>query len=144
MVKGDIFIQENVRQLDGVYVAQTKNIDGSGGGGNIYTCANGTTNTYADNVKASTCNKQLVVNGVFIGNKMHFDRTFGSLRDAANDIPFSGLRDCSNGNGKGDTCAAEVFNFNPSLFLANSPKPDIDSEEKAEQVPFSTSLPPLL
>lgn len=143
VVKGNIYIQKDVAQLDGVYVAQ-KRSDGTGG--QIYTCANGD-NQFAEDIRPASCNLQLVVNGVFIGQKMYFDRTFGSLRDAVNDQPFLGVhKSCSYDRGLGavSTCAAEVFNFNPSLFLANSPVPESSSKDDNRQVPFSTSLPPLL
>lgn len=141
VVRGDIFIHNSVTRLDGVYVAHKRSATV---GGNIYTCTNGSTPYNGGASQTNDCNRQLVINGVFIGNEMHFDRTFGSLRDAVGDKPFTGTpRNCAFGSAQ-STCAAEVFNFNPSLFLANSPRPENSSEESNDLVPFTTSLPPLL
>ena len=74
-VKGNIYIQPNVTNLTGFFVAQQKGTDT----GIIFTCAN-------DNVRVTTnqltsCAKQLSVRGAFASKRTYFDRVANSLRD---------------------------------------------------------------
>ncbi|MDB5170770.1 MAG: exported protein of unknown function [Candidatus Saccharibacteria bacterium] len=78
---GNIYIDNNVTQLDGTYVAKSlKNNDGARvSGGIIYTC--GVAYVVAPGNKYSSCNNQLTVNGSFVADKVNLMRTYGSLRD---------------------------------------------------------------
>ena len=103
VVGGNIYINSNVTQLDGLYVAEPD----SSGGGTIYTCASAldTAVTPAAGGYFNTCKHQLVVNGAFVARQVQFLRTAGSLGQAK----------------AGDTIAAnhsaEVFNYTPELWL---------------------------
>ncbi len=76
VVRGNIYIDSSVRQLDGVYVAQPK-ADGSAG--TIYTCANnvGGGGLYAPNALYASCQNQLTVTGSFIAKQVRYQRTKG-------------------------------------------------------------------
>lgn len=138
IVARNINIISTVEQLDGVYVAEP-NVGGHASQGFINTCSDVTNK---DNW-FSACNKQLVVNGSFIANKVQFLRTFGSQRNASGDSPFGGIRGgCANDTGSGNerTCAGEIFNFTPELYLTapNDGAADSSADE------FNMTLPPVL
>jgi hypothetical protein len=109
---GNIYIDNNVVQLDGHYVA----------GGDIYTCTRNSSGVWEDLTLAETesgasrprsdfvingCNTPLVVNGSFKANKIHFLRSNGSVRFG------SAYEDYSSSN------IAEVFRFSPEIYLTN-------------------------
>ncbi len=135
VVRGNIYISRNVSQLDGIYIAQKH--PNAGGintaddtGGVIYTCATApfTPADHHSNSFYTDCNNKLTINGAFIANSIEFLRTAGKLSLSQNDGP--------SGNN-----AAEVFNFNPSLWLTQpttTPTATVDSYDAI------TSLPPIL
>jgi hypothetical protein len=127
VVKGNIYISEQVTQLDGVYIAQPKT-DGSGG--KIYTCVDhDTRQVRTTSPDAFTrCQNKLTVNGAFIANQVKFLRTIGSLRDS------------TVGEASTSPTIAEVFNYSPELFLVN---PGVSSQS-ARQYESATGLPPVL
>ena len=137
---GNIYINADVTQLDGMYVAGNK----------IYTCADSSTHKQkrsGNGVESGNnlyyeCNQQLVVNGVFIAKQINMMRTFGSLRNAvAGENGSSASRACANGSNK-NICAAEYFNFSPELYLA---KPKIQSANGGTgKYDSIVSLPPVL
>jgi hypothetical protein len=118
IVVGDIYIHQDVTQLDGIYVAIPN--PATGKGGNIYTCSTGgagsaTMVTYPK--LYSDCNKRLVINGAFVAKSVQFLRTFGTMSKPG---------------------AAEQFNYGPELWLprkVNSVGSDYSS---------ITGLPPVL
>lgn len=124
VVGGNIYINNDVTQLDGLYVAEP---DGAGGG-NIYTCASalGTPVAPATAGYFNTCKHQLVVNGAFVAKQVQFLRTTGSLGQAK----------------AGDTVAsnhgAEVFNYTPELWL---PRGAASNDSGYAAI---TALPPVL
>lgn len=124
IVKGNIYVNRSVTQLDGLYVAQ-KNDAGSGGG--FYTCATGFEALPLNGALHNTCNNKLTVNGAVVADSIHLLRTQGSLGQ-------SSVSETSQVNE-----AAEVFNFSPGLWLrqppATGPTPDYDA---------IISLPPIL
>lgn len=129
IVKGNIYIRNEVNRLDGVFVAQA---DQDGQGGNIYTCTraiNQQNILYNKNQLVNECNSRLVINGAFIANTIKFLRTNGTVQTAGLDEP------ASSGN------IAEVFNFSPETYIggANSTlRRGINSYD------YITSLPPIL
>lgn len=124
IVKGNIYINRTVTQLDGFYVAQK---NGSGAGGGFYTCATGFSALPLDGSLFSTCNNKLTVNGAVVADSIYLYRTRGSLGQST----------------PGETSqvnqASEVFNFSPGLWLrqpaATGSTPDYDA---------IISLPPIL
>lgn len=124
IVRGDIFIDNDVSQLDGLYVAQAN----GAAGGNIYTCALDFTPLALNGALASTCdNASLTINGGLVANRVHLSRTVGTLRQS------------SAAEGPSSTNIAEVINFGPSLWI---PQPvDRSGPYKYDSI---TSLPPVL
>jgi hypothetical protein len=124
---GNIYIGPNVTQLDGIYNAK----------GTIYTCAQDIGVFYPDIY--SSCNKQLVVHGSFAAKNINLLRTFGTLKDSA-----SGTGCVNQGAPQSfpGSCAAEVFDFSPELFV---PVPEMKQPNGGNPVWDSvTSLPPIL
>lgn len=126
VVGGDITVDAAVNQLDGIYVSEP---DSSNSGGTIHTCteaAAGDTSLY-DN-----CRHQLLVNGAFVAKHVYLDRSFGTLRNgSAGDYLYnptgspvcgdSGSTASDNVNRAYNDCAAEIFNFDPEVYLSQPP-----------------------
>jgi hypothetical protein len=92
---GNIIIADGVTRLDGLYYA----IPSVGTGGEIFTC------------QSANCSQQLVINGAFVAQNVEFRRTFGAVSNPGNcPVPFDA--GCN---------AAELFRFNPLLYLATIP-----------------------
>ena len=131
IVKGNIYISNNVTRLDGLYIAQPE--DGSKG--RIYTCAVGGKPITDPAGMWSQCGgdppRQLVVNGAFLADRIILNRTFKSLRD-------SKFREKA-----GDSNAAEIFNFSPELYLSN-PVFRQSSTLTSGEYDYITTLPPIL
>ena len=131
IVKGNIYIDGNVTNLDGVFVAQPR---ANGTGGIIYTCSSGFAPVAqnllynAPNNNSSGCANKLTINGAFIANQVKFLRTVGS----------QGLS--SAGEASSSANIAEVFNFSPELWLTS---PGLVTGGTV-QLDSITSLPPIL
>ncbi len=145
IVSGNIYIDHDVSQLDGVYIAQN---------GTINTCVPGLGAAYSSATLFDNCNNQLIVNGSFIASKVNLYRTFASLRNSlGGESPLNpGGGNCNLNtrlgqrslglNGDYD-CAAEVFNFSPETFLS---KPALGPSANVGGIKydFITSLSPVL
>lgn len=128
-VKGNIYIESDVTQLDGVYVAQPNGANS----GVITTCVvPGTDMPVANNRLADDCKLQLRINGAFIAQQVRFLRTANSLKDA-------GLNEKTVGGSK----AGEVFNYTPDIFMV-SPQPAPGSQTDQTRYDSFTGLPPIL
>lgn len=129
VVSGNIYIAPGVTQLDGAYIAQPK----SGAKGSIYTCATAA-GPYAltDGAFYTPCKNKLTVNGLFSAAQVYLMRTFGTISSAAaNETAAS-----SN--------AGEVFNYNPTLWIAQPPAGSNTNNSKVGKYDAITSLPPVL
>jgi hypothetical protein len=106
VVGGDIYIDRNVTQLDGVYVAESNGANG----GRIFTCSNAIRSPVNLAIAGAytTCNKQLVINGAFVAKYVGFGRTNGSIGQARVGDSLASNHD------------AEVFNYTPELWLPRS------------------------
>jgi hypothetical protein len=128
VVRGNLYISQNVTQLDGIFIAQPNGATG----GNIYTCANPALPAAAVLTTSGTvytnCRNKLTINGAFVAKQVQFLRTNGSLKQAAA------------GEASGSTNIAEVFNFTPALWMAQPPTPSGSGGE----YDAITSLPPVL
>ncbi|HYF96912.1 MAG TPA: hypothetical protein VD947_02625, partial [Patescibacteria group bacterium] len=134
IVKGNIYIDNSVARLDGLYVAQPN----GGSKGNIYTCAEGKV-PYDDPQLYDNCRATpLVVNGAFIAKSVKLLRTYSSLRHS-----LTGEYPGINGSG---TNAAEIFNFSPELYLFSAGEDDDpdDPDDPQEPYKYITTLPPIL
>ncbi len=110
IVKGNIYIDSSVTQLDGLYIAQPGSQPNSG---RIYTCTNGTAPINGAGAIYNSCGaeeggdrKQLTVNGAFIAEKVVLNRTGYTLRDSRYREPSDNTR------------AAEIFKFSPEIYLS--------------------------
>ena len=124
IVRGNIYIQGPVSNLDGVFVAQPK---ADGTGGVIYTCASGFAPAPTNQLYAN-CSNKLTINGAFIANQVKFLRTVGTQS-------LSNANEASN-----SANIAEVFNFSPELWLTS---PGLVTGGTI-QLDSITSLPPVL
>jgi hypothetical protein len=144
IVRGNIYIAPNVTELYGTYVAQPNGSDG----GRIYTCGtnrvahNPMTGTAASvNNDYNTCRTRLVVTGSFVAKKVHLLRTYGTrLSDRGSDVAGSGNVPPATA-GSGYERAAEVFQYNPLMWLRQSSTAD---EDRGFIYDAATSLPPVL
>jgi hypothetical protein len=142
IVRGNIYIAGDVGQLDGLYVAEK---DESGNGGNIYTCATDTPAAVAPAAIFGQCQSQLIVNGAFIAHgNIVLNRYANSSLRFVQRTEFPGtLRTCANNIGNMDTCAAEVFNFSPELYLT-APSQRGTVSTPGQKYDAIKSLPPVL
>jgi hypothetical protein len=128
IVRGNIYISQNVKQLDGIYSAQPN----GAAGGIIYTCANtglpATAVAPAGGGAFTSCKNQLIVNGSFVARQVQFLRVNGTLRQSAANEP-----------GNATSHAAEIFNYSPALWMTMPP--GITTTNDYDSV---TSLPPIL
>jgi len=128
IARGNIYISQNVTQLDGLYIAQRNGASG----GIIYTCANpglpATAVTTTGGSVFSNCKSQLIVNGAFVAYGVQFLRVNGTLRQSS-----PGERGDATGH------AAEVFNYSPALWMAMPP-----GSTTINDYDSITSLPPVL
>ncbi len=101
IVQGNIYISSTVTNLDGIYIAQ---------GGTIYDCSTGLEAPAAlDSSFYSTCNQKLTVNGSFIATSVDLMRTDNTLYQSSGESSAAG--------GGSSSHAAEVFNYNPTIWL---------------------------
>jgi hypothetical protein len=126
-VKGNIYVNNNVTDIVGAYVAQP---NPTNTGGTIFTCARPGGQAYSNDQLWGNCNSKLTVRGSFTGQKVDFRRVAGSLRDDSNTGP--------NAN-----AGSEVFNFTPEQWLV---RPEVLENEgiEAGKLDSLTNLPPLL
>ena len=119
VTKGNIYINPNVTNIAGTFIAEGGTINDMGKGGYVY-CP-GTTNPIV------ACNEQpLVIDGSFIANKIDLYRTYGNISNASNSSTYN-----SNSH------AAEVFNYSPLNWL-------VPGNPNSLNVQSITSLPPVL
>jgi hypothetical protein len=145
VVEGNIYIDDDVHQLDGVYAA----IPTNGTNGNIYTCSfvsNGNpptvivpNDTYLTNA-SDNCKSQLVVNGAVAARKIFFARDCGSIimsytteRTPSSFEGGTDQQECGF-----DNHAAEVFNFTPDVWIRSS------TGKGSNKYDSVVSLPPIL
>jgi hypothetical protein len=138
IAKGNINIEHGVTQLDGVYIAE---------GGTINDCTSGGV-AIANTALYGQCSSQLVVNGAFVASNVQLLRTTGSVRDTAGDpassVPNSTPRlNCSNGSTSTNVCAAEVFNYNPEMWIIGLPG-DGTNAQISNTYDYISALPPVL
>ena len=125
-VKGNIYIQNTVGSMVGVYVAQSS----APNSGEIVTCTDDIGTTIAGVNLFNDCGSQLKVRGALVANKIKWLRTANSLRNAS-----SG--DASFGSNRG----AEVVELSPEFLMVAPPDPR-PRPDKGYQ--YFTTLPPVL
>lgn len=139
IVKGNIYISNNVKNLSGIYIAQpTAN---SSADGYIYDCASGPSSAMPNYSIYDNCGNQLVVNGSFIANKVALMRTgISSPNGAIN----SSLRRSFNNENNTNTNAAEVFNYGPAFWMNLTLPQTTSTGTSSAGYDSIISLPPIL
>ncbi len=128
IVKGNIYIRNNVTRLDGSYIAQPH----ATGGGTIYTCTTAASApSLAGGAFYNSCANKLTVNGSFVAQNVWFLRTRGTLDQS------------SAGDGPGTTSIAEEFNYGPAFWIAQ-PTSTNETDGQVDNYDAITSLPPVL
>ncbi len=124
VVRGNIYIDHDVTQLEGLYIAQPKT---DGTDGIIYTCTLSAAPLDPDGLLNSRCTQKLTVYGSFVARQVRLLRVNGTLRQG------------SPASGSNDPLIAEVFVYTPMLWISQ-PSEDASSA----QYDSITSLPPVL
>lgn len=124
VVKGNIYIRNNVSRIEGIFIAQQ---DGATGG-TIYTCATGASALAADGNLYGRCNNPLTINGAFVANDVSFLRTRGTKHRA------------SVGEPNMSDNIAEIFNFTPAIWMVQ-PTGSVTGPVQYDSI---TALPPIL
>lgn len=130
IARGNIYIDRNIRNLSGVYIAQPKT---DGTKGEIITCATAAGAVDYTQLNAS-CNQSLTVTGAFIAQTVRFLRVNGNADTAAQNELWSG--------GAGNNIA-EIFKSSAELYLSapNALRKTTTDKSKYDSI---TSLPPVL
>jgi hypothetical protein len=128
IAKGNIYIDKSVTRIDGAFIAQQTN---AGTKGNIYTCAT-STGPYTNTQLYSNCATQLRINGLFSASQVYLGRTANSISDSVAGETVAGSR------------AAEVFNYNPAMWIAQPRPGTTTSNSKVGNYDAITSLAPVL
>jgi len=136
VVRGNIYIDATIRQLDGVYIAQpTTDNAGNTVGGEIFTCATNAgagrdlTNPVNSAALFNSCRNQLVIYGAFQAQRVHLLRTVETASSATPREPFTA------------TGAGEVFIYPPELFLTQGG--GLPSSSGAYNLQSLIALPPV-
>jgi hypothetical protein len=104
-IGGNIYISNNVEELDGMYVALPK----GGVGGNIYTCQEGGTGSNPPvSTLLNSCTNKLKVYGAFLAKHIYLQRVAGTS-----------LRDATPGDDWRNNNSAETFIFSPEMWIPN-------------------------
>lgn len=85
IVKGDIYIDRNVTNMSGTFVAQPLDDNSKG---RIFTCTNGGSLWDKSQLYAN-CDKQLTVTGSFIARQVWYQRTKGTVKGSIPDAPVA-------------------------------------------------------
>lgn len=151
IVCGNIYIDQTVTRLDGLFVAQPGTLSGGqcvpagGTSGTIYTCATSGTQACSVSNLSTAGNRQLAVNGSLVASRIKWLRTYCSLRFATfgEGINFgtgAGNTSCTN---SGNSRAAEIVNYTPHMWLAPSPLKTPNLSEDGTLYNAIRGLPPI-
>jgi hypothetical protein len=127
IVRGNIYIDNDITELDGLYVAQKNGASG----GTVYTCTTGggvpQVPTNANFL--TSCDTKLVVGGSLIASQIQLARTIGTLAQALSAETYN------------SNAAAEVFDYNPIMWI---PQPTDATQPIPASYDAINSLPPVL
>jgi hypothetical protein len=144
IVKGSIYIAPTVTRLDGLYIAQPDTsapnyLDGDNG--NIWTCANNSTNAVSASYILGQCTGipgtriLRVLNGAFIAKQINLTRTTGDVNSQN-----AKTTEDSYGAGSVSTNLAEFFNESPLMLMGGgffnpTDKPPLNIESLVSMPP---------
>lgn len=123
VVKGNIYVAAGVTRLDGAYIAQPNGASG----GSVYTCATSAAALPLNDSMYSTCNSKLTVNGLLSAKQIFLLRTNGTISQSSS-----------------SEASAELFNYNPTLWIAQPPITTNANTGNTGEYDAITSLPPVL
>lgn len=125
IVRGNLYIDNDVTRLAGLYVAQPT---ASGNGGTIFTCSNASfSQPNLNGTLLTTCDTRLTVNGAFLSADIRLLRTNGTLRQSNAAEPNTSAN------------IAEIFNYSPLMWI-----PEPDALSAPLHYDSITSLQPIL
>jgi len=126
VVKGNIYIDPSVTQLDGLYIAQpsTGNIDGD-----IWTCHDSSNTTPDGYWIGANCGNKLTFNGAVIAKQVEFLRINGDLANAPDN------------EGVGSNNMAETINYIPAMVIGGPFFNQLPSQNP--KINSLISLPPI-
>ncbi len=128
IVKGDIYVNPIVTQLDGTFIAQPN----GAGGGVFYTCAKSNAFAppdWATAAAVTACANKLTINGNVMAQRIKLFRLNGTRR-------LSSINESAN-----SANIAEVFNSGPEVWLSTPAPFQTSSSSGYDSI---TSLPPIL
>lgn len=136
IARGDIYIDNDITRLDGLYIAQDYEESGASRGGTIYTCTRTeTVGTFNESEVYGECQNQLAVNGGLMAKNIKFLRMRGTLNQSApNELP-----DFNTGLAP-TTQIAEIINYTPEMYLGRSPLRGGGNDSRYDYI---RSLPPV-
>jgi len=156
IAKGSIFVDKDVTQMDGLYIAlddaatdMTIGSDTTYKPGTIYTCTKDfkapRESGFDEASVVANCGKRLQVNGALVAqNAVEFWRIKNSLRDSKkgdSSLLLTPASPCAPAPASGGSnCAAEEINFIPELLLSN---PAFSSGKSGLDLDTFTGLPPI-
>jgi hypothetical protein len=134
IVRGNIYIDNNVNRIDGLFVAQPS---AAAVGGKIYTCAEGMNDHYTLVELWGNCQTSLRVNGSLVARHVRFGRANGTVNSSA---PREYPADLTVFNNFGNV--GETIIYSPELWLAPSPIGTPNTSDTGNY-DSATSLPPV-
>lgn len=131
IVKGNIYIDPGVTQLDGAYIAEYSTATNNG---TVYTCApNGIAPVLTNGSFYSACNSKLTINGLLSASAVEMSRTKGTFgQSRTTETPSSVIN------------PSEVINYNPSMWIVQPSAVTGTSTGTSGDYDAVTSLPPVL
>jgi hypothetical protein len=138
VVKGNIYISKDVTELDGLYVAQPRDVAGGHNNdpatGKIYTCTDAGGARFADSQLWSQCQNQLRIHGSFVASQVRFLRSVNTLIDSVAKEPVVSSK------------AAEIFQVSPDMYLSQPVfrSRGINPNGQTGQYDYIANLPPIL
>jgi hypothetical protein len=106
-VQGNIYINQDVNQLDGLYIAQPDQTN-LANTGVIWTCHDGSSVAYNSTFVIGNCNHKLTFNGAVIAKQMNLWRTNDGINsDLPTDQPGT------------PSIPAEEFKYTPEMVIGN-------------------------
>lgn len=105
IARGNIYVQANVSNIDGVLIAQP---DASSARGTVYTCSEGGAPP-SETYMANNCDNHLTITGSVTARTIKLLRTFGTFKNARNDEKYNDVN--------AQFTAAERFIFSPEVWI---------------------------
>jgi len=136
VVKGSIYVDAGVTQLDGLYIAQPAGTDITADDGIIWTCHGASSDQvlYSYPAFIAACKNKLTINGALIGRQVNLTRDQGNVASAS-------TAEDSLSTAQGSNNISEVINYMPTMIMGGPFfNPETVNNYKVESL---VSLPPV-